>query len=66
MDQNSTRQGWFKSSFSEPGTCVEARHNTDGSTSVRNSRDPGGAVLNFTGAEWTAFLGGVVNGEFDR
>lgn len=67
MDQNSASgQEWFKSSLSEPGTCVEARHNADGGTSVRNSRDPGGPSLDFTGAEWNAFLGGVRNGEFDR
>lgn len=64
MDQDST--GWFKSSLSEAGNCVEARHNADGGTSVRNSREPGGAVLTFTAGEWSAFLGGVNNGEFDR
>lgn len=32
---------------------------------VRNSKDPGGAVLTFSRAEWTAFLGGVHCGEFE-
>jgi hypothetical protein len=33
---------------------------------VRDSKNPRGAVLNFTPAEWDAFIGGVHNGEFDR
>ena len=33
---------------------------------VRDSKNPRGAVLNFTPGEWDAFIGGVRNGEFDR
>jgi hypothetical protein len=33
---------------------------------LRNSRDPEGPVLRFTPDEWTAFLGGARNGEFDN
>jgi hypothetical protein len=32
---------------------------------VRNSRDPGGPTLSFTADEWTAFLAGAVESEFD-
>jgi len=32
---------------------------------VRDSKDPGGPILNYTDAEWFAFLHGVKNGEFD-
>ena len=32
---------------------------------VRDSKDPQGPVLNFSVVEWTAFLGGVRDGEFD-
>jgi hypothetical protein len=32
---------------------------------VRDSKDPGGATLSFTRAEWTAFLHGALRGEFD-
>ncbi len=32
---------------------------------VRDSKDPGGPVLDFTPAEWRAFIAGVRDGEFD-
>jgi len=33
---------------------------------VRDSKNPRGGMLNFTPAEWDAFVGGVLNGEFNR
>lgn len=56
---------WCKSSLSASGNCVEVRENADGTVDVRNSRHPRGPVLRFTPAEWDAFLGGAVAGEFD-
>jgi Domain of unknown function (DUF397) len=57
---------WVKSSLSfANGNCVEVADLPDGGVGVRNSRDPDGPVLQFTPDEWTAFLGGVRNGEFD-
>ena len=32
---------------------------------VRDSKDPGGPVLVFTAPEWTAFIAGAREGEFD-
>ena len=32
---------------------------------VRDSREPDGAELFFTPAEWDAFIGGAKDGEFD-
>jgi hypothetical protein len=32
---------------------------------VRNSTDPEGPVVRFTPEEWTAFVGGVRDGDFD-
>jgi hypothetical protein len=32
---------------------------------VRDSKDPAGPVLTFTAPEWSAFLAGVRDGEFD-
>jgi hypothetical protein len=58
---------WFKSSLSfAHGDCVEVAHLSDSCIGVRDSKDPAGPVLRFTPSEWTAFLGGVRNGEFDN
>jgi Domain of unknown function (DUF397) len=57
---------WVKSSLSfSNGNCVEVASLADSEIGVRNSRDPQGAVLQFTPDEWHAFLAGVRNGEFD-
>lgn len=57
---------WVKSSLSfANGNCVEVADLPDGGVGVRNSRDPDGLVLRFTPDEWSAFLGGVRNREFD-
>ena len=58
---------WVKSSLSlANGNCVEVADLPDRGIGVRNSRDPDGLVLRFRPDEWSAFLGGVRNGEFDR
>jgi Domain of unknown function (DUF397) len=58
---------WIKSSLSSyNGNCVEVAGLTGDRIRVRDSNDPRGAVLNFTPAEWDAFIGGVHKGEFDR
>jgi hypothetical protein len=57
--------GWRKSSRSQYNACVEVRFAGD-RVPVRNSADPDGPVLVFTGAEWDAFVAGVKAGEFDR
>lgn len=57
---------WFKSSLSfANGDCVEVAGLPDGQVGVRDSKNTQGPVLRFTSAEWTAFIGGVRNGEFD-
>jgi Domain of unknown function (DUF397) len=57
---------WVKSSLSfANGDCVEAATLRDGRIGVRDSKNAAGPVLQFTPAEWRAFLGGVRNGEFD-
>jgi hypothetical protein len=57
---------WFKSSRSggNGGSCVEVRVH-DGRIQTRDSKDPDGPVLTFTPAEWSAFICGVRDGEFD-
>jgi hypothetical protein len=58
---------WIKSSLSSyNANCVEVAGLSDDAIRVRDSKNPRGGVLNFTPAEWDAFVGGVRNGEFDR
>jgi uncharacterized protein DUF397 len=57
---------WRKSSFSGNGggNCVDVA--ADGEKIyVRNSKNPGGAMVAFTQSEWKAFLSGAKNQEFD-
>jgi hypothetical protein len=55
---------WRKSRHSQTGSCLEVRLD-DGRIQVRDSKDPGGAVLTFTPDEWVAFVAGAKDGEFD-
>ena len=57
---------WRKSSYSEGGgECVETAFLPDLRVAIRHSKQPGGAILLYTPAEWDAFLKGVRDGEFD-
>jgi Domain of unknown function (DUF397) len=57
---------WRKSQASNPngGECVEVAF-AEHAVLVRHSHDPAGPVLSFSHPEWTAFLAGARNGEFD-
>jgi hypothetical protein len=56
---------WHKSSASGPqGNCVEVAFGLE-SVYVRHSERNHALVLRFQYQEWTAFLSGVRNGEFD-
>jgi hypothetical protein len=58
---------WIKSSLSSyNGSCVEVTGLAEETIRVRDSKNPRGGMLNFTIAEWDAFIGGVRLGEFDR
>ncbi|MDF5753957.1 DUF397 domain-containing protein [Spongiactinospora sp. TRM90649] len=59
-----TAEGWLKSSYSGGGNCVEVSV-ASGAIGVRDSKQPGGALLRFTAEEWNAFVVGVKAGEFD-
>jgi hypothetical protein len=57
---------WRKSSFSYGnGECVEVAVLAGGDVVVRDSKDPGGPMLEFSRGELAAFLAGVKAGEFD-
>jgi hypothetical protein len=60
-------QDWAKSSLSMAnGNCVEVAGLSGDLVWIRDSKNIKGPVLRFTPAEWDAFLGGVLNGEFNR
>lgn len=57
---------WRKSSYSgHEGSCVEVAKDAGGGRWVRDSKDRSRPAHYFTEAEWTAFLRGVKDGEFD-
>jgi Domain of unknown function (DUF397) len=62
------RQGlaWLKAQRSSPnGQCVEIA-STAGKVVIRDSKDPDGPILVYTPHEFSAFLEGARNGEFDN
>ncbi len=57
---------WRKSRHSNPsGNCVEVAGLPDGAVAIRNSRYPTGPALVCQLAEFSAFLAGARDGEFD-
>ncbi|WP_433715155.1 DUF397 domain-containing protein [Nocardia sp. CA-084685] len=67
MNVDLSGAAWFKSSRSTASKdCVEVAHLDGGVVGVRDSKNPTGAALIFTPAEWDAFTAGVNDGEFDR
>jgi hypothetical protein len=60
-----TRARWFKSSASSVNGCVEVAHLPEGYVALRDSKDTSKQPHVFNRREWTAFLWGVRNGEFD-
>jgi hypothetical protein len=59
------RGTFFKSSYSGDGGCVEVALLTDGNVKLRDSKDITQPAFTFNQREWTAFLKGVKDGEFD-
>jgi hypothetical protein len=65
MDDLTTAVTWRKSTHSsDTGQCIEVA-DLHGWHAVRDSKNPTGAVLRFTAAQWSAFTAGLGAGEFD-
>jgi hypothetical protein len=56
---------WRRSSRCDAGQCVEVAF-LDSRVALRDSKDPDGPRLNVDANIWTAFVGSVRAGEFDR
>lgn len=54
---------WVKSSACSGGSCIEVAK-VDDSYLIRDSKNPQVSPLEFTAAEWDAFVRGVDAGEF--
>ena len=66
-DADLTGAVWRKSARSNSGgNCVEVARNLPDIVAVRNSRRPGGPVLTFSPAQWSAFLAEVQAGDFSQ
>ncbi|MEV0494737.1 DUF397 domain-containing protein [Streptomyces atratus] len=51
---------WTKSSYSAVnGDCVEVKTGSHRTVAVRDSKDPGSGVLDFTAETWSAFIGDI-------
>jgi hypothetical protein len=66
MPERDDATSWMTSSFSGGNGCVAVARLADDRVGVRNSREPAGPLHVFTQHEWTAFLAGVKNGDFDH
>ncbi len=53
------------SSYCGAGACVAVAPLEDGGVAVRDDKSKDGPWLTFTPTEWTAFVAGVKDGEFD-
>lgn len=67
MDLTQSQLTWRKArrSSAEGSGCVEVADLPGGGRAVRDSKNPGGAILSFTAHEWECFIDGARHGEFD-
>jgi hypothetical protein len=63
-----SRASWRKSTFSNlNGNCVEIGRLLPDRVGLRDTKDNGnGPILVFTEAEWSAFIAGAKEGQFDK
>jgi hypothetical protein len=67
MDLTQSSLPWRKSSYSTANSenCVETALLADGRRAVRDSKNPAGPVLIFSGEEWRTFAECIKRGKAD-
>lgn len=56
---------WLAAEGSNPGNRFEIAYLPGGAVALRQTSDPEGTVLRYTDAEWSAYLNGAADGEFE-
>ncbi|GAB4585012.1 DUF397 domain-containing protein [Nocardia sp. IFM 10818] len=65
MNTELSEASWFKSTYSSGQTdCVEVAWLPEGIVGLRDSKDPSGPALLFSGNDWAAFTAAVTGGAF--
>lgn len=65
MNHDVSGATWITSRACNNSACVQVAHLADGLVALRDSKDATKPAHVFDGEEWSAFLAGVKNGEFD-
>jgi hypothetical protein len=64
-DYDIAHASWITSRACNNSACVQVAHLPGGMVAVRDSKDTGKPPHVFDSEEWTAFVSGVKDGEFD-
>ncbi|MFI6776028.1 DUF397 domain-containing protein [Nocardia sp. NPDC050412] len=66
-DVDLSKACWFKSTRSSAAKdCVEVAFLSSGTVGVRDSKNPDGTALVFSGGEWDAFTTAIAVGKFSQ
>jgi hypothetical protein len=65
MNDDLSEARWIRSRACSTDGCVEVAHLADGAVAVRDSKDASKPAHLFDREEWSGFIAGVKNGEFD-
>lgn len=57
---------WHTALSCESGACVQVAAADRDAILIGSTRQPGGPLLEYTAAEWNAFVNGVKAGDFDN
>jgi hypothetical protein len=60
-----TPDGFRISTFCHGGGCVAVGALADGTIAIQDTKVSAGPVLTFTAEEWSSFVAGVKDGQFD-